>query len=467
MNLENYIKTISKYHNFTYNELVEFEKKLDWKEISANTAIKWDLIILERFQSNFDWSTLSRNKSIGWREVGCLEIAENNNQLFEVLRNSEIKWNENDFKNLKSNKIYRDYYFAIQNFFLELEIDWDIKYFIEEYSSFREDNGPFIETEYDNYSGEYVDQKMYGSQSSFNHYSIRLERVFEIYYSKNSYSSKYFIIAIENLREFFQSSSYSYEYKIMWEALSKSHSTPWNSKIIDTYCGKLHWRKLLSNESIHWTTEQIDKYNLLIQDFEWENDFDEAKEINAWNGLIINPKLPISLRIIAKKYSPDWKYLYLNKGINFTLDFLNYLEDELITLISIKNNSDFKYLEKNIFGNLHKNTEIKWTEEMLYNYKSVLNWTEEVYDSLESKSISYLPNFYYTAKFINDFEDKINFRKISSFKNVEWTREIIIKFKNRWDFEILKSNPSVSWNETFDEILNSKKSINKSEEMQW
>ena len=66
-------KNISGNYPFSEVQLEKFADKVDWEEISGNTAIAWTVSMLEKFKDRLHWDKLAGNRS---DEFVCTELLE-------------------------------------------------------------------------------------------------------------------------------------------------------------------------------------------------------------------------------------------------------------------------------------------------------------------------------------------------------------------------------------------------------
>jgi hypothetical protein len=52
---------ISRNYPLTEKMLMQYSENLDWKEVSGNSNIHWDVGMLERFRNRIHWEVFSRN----------------------------------------------------------------------------------------------------------------------------------------------------------------------------------------------------------------------------------------------------------------------------------------------------------------------------------------------------------------------------------------------------------------------
>lgn len=444
--------TISQFHKMDIFYLSNNQAQLNWDLVSINTNIDWTNEIIIRFENFLNWDSLSSNKSINWKNPELIALAAEQGKIWDIFENSTATWTKDDYYILKNENKLSDEWVLLQRIFLGKNLDWQLSEFIKEYESFLEQEcGPYIDYDYNSYTGEIRETKMYHSLTLYEEYQKCLEKIFKKYweqfcYSENAFTKALFKFSTNKSKEILP----PFYIKKNWEYLSKSKMLPWSKDLISKYASSWHWKNLLQNDSIAWTSDLIEFFFDKIENFSWENDFNEIIKINAWNGLLLNSNLKIELNYFYnKEINLNWKYLSHNKGIQFTRDFLDYLHDELFVLISYGNDIMLSEIRKAFFGNLHKNLEVKWTYEILEKYKHLLDWNDPIpyfnNRMWNTKKLSQLDNIYYTEDFINRFSDVIDFRFLSSYHNVEWNIELINRFKDLWDWKLLKKNQAIQW----------------------
>lgn len=60
------IDTISKEYKLSKEIIVEYEDVLNWKLLSSNELLEWDIEFINKYKKKWDWSALIRNISIRW-----------------------------------------------------------------------------------------------------------------------------------------------------------------------------------------------------------------------------------------------------------------------------------------------------------------------------------------------------------------------------------------------------------------
>ncbi|MEJ1241049.1 hypothetical protein WBG78_23075 [Chryseolinea sp. T2] len=63
-----FISHTCEYYPLDKSFIEKYEYELDWKSLSKNTAIEWDLEFLKRYETRFVWHELAGNESILWTE---------------------------------------------------------------------------------------------------------------------------------------------------------------------------------------------------------------------------------------------------------------------------------------------------------------------------------------------------------------------------------------------------------------
>jgi hypothetical protein len=178
-----------------------------------------------------------------------------------------------------------DWLYAL-NTYLDVDFDWDLEEFVNEFDSFREDCGPFLDQDYNSITGDFKETKCFGSQTTYYSYLQRLEEVFTLHW-KRYVSSKSILLKMLKGFAYFQpdkEKNYLYPFYIKkgWEYLSKSLIIPFDEDIIRQFKHQWHWYYLLRNKNITWTLDLLSEFEILIDNFTWENDFNEERKIYAW-----------------------------------------------------------------------------------------------------------------------------------------------------------------------------------------
>jgi hypothetical protein len=470
------------YRTSDLESLEEHKSIIDWALVSSNENIIWDKKIIVSFESYLDWDMLISNPSIdihvNWKDSDLLLLAHQHQKLWDVFDKKNIIWTKEDYFKLKGHQGFREIFPLLQRLFLQRNIEWTLKEFIEEYDAYKNNCGPFIDYDYNSFSGDVKEIKGYNSLTSFEEFLNELDTVFERYWGEYTYSEDVFIKSLIdfnhkrstgdlshsglNLTEkdndldqpfmaTIENSVHLAPYKKWnWKYLSKSAIVPWSLDVIQRFSLSWHWKLLLQNENIQWSENNLCLFLDQVNKFTWENNFEEEIKINAWNGLLLNRKIQIRIDFLHRQgIQPNLRYFALNEGGFFSKDHLKYLHDDLIPLISDYDNDLIEVYRKDFFGNLHKNKTIKWTYEILSNYKELLNWNDWITlregKTWKTRTLSRLDTIKYSHNFINRFSDVLDFKFLSSYENVEWSMELIQQYEKLWNWELLKENTSIPW----------------------
>ena len=79
--------------HWTEETLKKAQDKVDWGEVSDNGEIFWTNSMLERFENKIDWKKLSRSRSVSLMRVENLEKYKARWDWKELSDNSAIQWN--------------------------------------------------------------------------------------------------------------------------------------------------------------------------------------------------------------------------------------------------------------------------------------------------------------------------------------------------------------------------------------
>ncbi|MEL7118798.1 MAG: hypothetical protein AAFO07_05135, partial [Bacteroidota bacterium] len=84
-----FLRHLCQFHPLEFEFLREYEYELDWRFISKNKRIEWNLSILEAFEDRFLWHELAWNESIIW-ETKLIERFEKRLDWYYLGRNTNL-----------------------------------------------------------------------------------------------------------------------------------------------------------------------------------------------------------------------------------------------------------------------------------------------------------------------------------------------------------------------------------------
>lgn len=367
-------RLISKSFPFSSSHLSKFSKSLDWKEISENTNIQWNMDDIKNFDKSLDWSVFSQNNQ--WT-LGTLKEFEEKIDWSSLSLNTKIDWQE--IIEVYENKL------NWKNLSKNVSFDWSKENIIK-------------------------------YQSKIDWYNLC---------SNNEVAFDFSILQL-------------FENKIDWNIIATNQGNWWTKEIIEFYKNKLRWRNLLvygtfwneeliehfrkeiendygfaqlsENPNVDWTLEILEKYE------------DEL----GWGNLAENPGLPWSFELI-EKYKENWNWSYLG-SIAWNFEFADkHINDfttmngssSLWTNKTIIKNEEFCIKHKDILFPPHKgsgmtrwidasaNDELPVSTNFFYELKDNLDWDRNLFSMLKR-----------TGKYNNLIKD-INLEIVEFFDGIE------------------------------------------------
>jgi WG containing repeat len=270
-------------HNYPFNEteLNKWQNYLDWRLISCNTNIRFNLRLITHFIKRWFWLELSQNKAITW-DSKTIEACE-----FFLDRPDNILGNP--IKNIRKSEN------AKKNTDLEAEIAEKL-----------ENELPSI-----------LENDLHLNEINTN--------------ESNNQKAKWNEDLIEKHKD-----------KINWKEFSQNTIIDWTPKLILKYADKLDFEALSDNESINWTYEliaefkdKIDWLRFCKMNKHWtEEIISKFNTYFCWDVLVDNKYFPWNLDLIKKFNSKMLDKNHLSKEMIFygnaipkDLNYLNYLND--------------------------------------------------------------------------------------------------------------------------------------------
>lgn len=95
----------------------------------------------------------------------------------------------------------------------------------------------------------------------------------------------------------------------------------------------------------------------------------------------------------------------------------------------------FKYKELIWWDALSENKNIKWTSQILFQFKDLLDWENRMWKN---------PSLPVSIDFIKNYND-INYYHLAMNEGSHWNAEFITSLKDRWNWHYLLLNESINW----------------------
>lgn len=156
--------------------------------------------------------------------------------------------------------------------------------------------------------------------------------------------------------------------EIDWGSFSENTKVDWDL-IFPYYDDRLNWKNLSGNNSFPWTVENIFKYQSKVD----------------WYSLCKNEAAEFDINILRHFQDKiDWNIIATNTGKWWTKQIIDEFKDRLrwrnlLVFGTFWTSELIEYFEDYIrkdygFIELSHNSEVEWTEDLLYKYKDILGW---------------------------------------------------------------------------------------------
>lgn len=385
-------QSILKNTAITWNlKLIEkFSEYISWYEFSSCTNVEWSIELIERFSEKLEWIPLSRNESIPW-SIELIEIFSEKLEWVLLSSNVSIPWSE-------------ELIFCFIN-------RWDLA-------------------------------SIFGNKSFS---SLDWANDLKLYIINSVLRDRYIV-------------NYNY--------LSKVTEITWTDELVERYKTKLNWYYLSLNPSLklseNFIIENIENFATLV-DFIYEDDR------MLCSGLSCNENIPWSYNLLkTKSYLWDWRYLSGNNSLPWSIEFINSFKDywewsciKEYKFFNLKNNELIcsKWIE--LPCSLSSNISLPWSIELLesfhneWDWKELsqnesLPWNEELFDKFYEKwdwnELSINKSIKWNETLISKYINYLNWKCLSSNTSIIWSIELIDRYYNHWDWEEISKNKSVNHN---------------------
>lgn len=401
-----FIEVIS--HNYPFNqiELKQWQEYLDWRLVSCNSRIQFDIDLVDHFKHRLFWTELSKNKTIHWgREIlsSCISFLCRpshilGNPISNISRSGNVKWSialieefkeKWDWQELSSNNNLPWSDELIKRF----SPFWDWKSLCVNGKFWNEDIIASLENELDqNY-------ERWNHLLSNPHIQWSKELIYkykEKWFSAMPFTGYHAYDVYANTalpwdEEFVE----VFKDKFNWYRLSKSNVLPWSEKFIHKFSQYWVWKALANNASISWDEKLITKFE------------DKLSLTELHMSLFDNPSVKWNKNLIDKYIDKiNWRVLSQNININWTFELID------------------KYIEKLDWSYLSANTSIPWSYELIDRYIEKLDWN----------NLNYKTSIIWSVDLIHKYSSKINFHRLLDNEDINWDYELIEKFKDVIDW---------------------------------
>ena len=440
-----FIQGFSYYYPVPEELLSQYEDVWDWKQLSRNTAVKWNAHIIEKFKNNWNWGYrgLSTNKAMPWSPE-LLEQFKDNWSWYhlgwepEVINDRKMlsmcfaRWNEWHQKNLFTFYAFmpkmdgRASSWAEEFFETRPNLNWKM---FSAYKGFPW-TADFIRKHADKLDWKELSSNT-GLPWSAALISEHLDRWdwFGVSYFPTTLSSPEMIESFKD--------------QINWYAFTFNKERKWNSDLLIRFRDKLHWVRTATNEgglivhieglynhaSILWTPELYKNCNKSIEEYFARLAETEKELFSESNFILLKEDEHWTIHQDGSNWSEDYLKMLIDltkvfpekKIINwklFGLSFSNWETWSKETIGHCLQQIDLSVLVENQTFPWHNHVE---TFDRLAQYQK--DWHGWV-------NLSSSQGLKLTEEMIEQYEDKWSWDSLSG--NLTLTLAIIKKYKNRW-----------------------------------
>lgn len=366
-------------HNYPFNEieLGHWQEYLDWRLVSCNSRIQFDLNLIDHFKHRWFWTELSKNKTIHWsREIlsSCISFLCRpshilGNPISNISRSGNVKWSivlieefkeKWDWLELSSNENLPWSDELIKRF----SPLWNWKSICVNGKFWTEDFIASLENELDQ------NNERWNYLLSNPHIQWTKELIYKY---KEKWISAIPLIGYQT-------------YDVYANA-----ALPWDDEFIELFKDKFNWYRLSESKILPWSENFINKFSQY-----W-----------VWETLAKNASIPWDEKLITK------------------------FEDKLSLTelhMNISDKPSVKWNESLIDKNIDK---INWTE---LSQSTDINWTNELIDKYSDKLDWYsfcMFNKNWSEEIIEKFNELFYWDMLVGNKNFPWSLELIKRFHSR------------------------------------
>lgn len=322
---------LCKYYPFPISVISRFEEKINWKSLSSNLNINWDIAFIEKYSKRFDWPyEICVNPSLPWSTQFILKFDRRLQNKEKLSSNTGIPWT---YELIDTLKYKWNWNWLVYN----NSIPWTPKMIVD-----------------------------------FNLFPLNLSNILDRNLWTEDFISKY-------------------KKEIKWAHLCYNPSLPWSDNFIDRYknywvneekCTNKWtvspWKGVSQNSGINWTLQFIRSYSKIPI----------IRSLGLyWTEMSQNESIPFQNDIFQYyKNKWDWIFLSSNNNLFITNDQIEQNKHKIIWTSKDKGRQTIasnrslpwseelidKYLDKWDWHELSMNEGIPWSEEIIHKYQSKL-----------------------------------------------------------------------------------------------
>lgn len=334
-------------YSFSFDQLKKYQSFFEWRTISGNTQIKWDVRTLEAFSKNLEWDSISVNSSV-FKDVSLVDQFEDRIRWERhpvasratIASNTGLPWSEEFIKKYESKLFFEELTeneslpwteqlinkyldrWDLQSLSNNNGLPWSLSFFEKYLSYFLSFQFPFGINEAIYGIFEIVDKYYY----LLDWYSIwsnpqlpwidkKLLEYWEEhinwrYIACNEFLLKNPIFFEEHLDKWLDKNNHAFY------TLSSNEAIPWTKELIQRFTGRWNWENLSRNEGLPWSIDFIDRYAHLLQ---WGG-YEEHIKMEDLTVEQMNEHVPLGTYHTG---------LIANKALPWSIDFLLYYEDKI------------------------------------------------------------------------------------------------------------------------------------------
>ncbi len=364
-------QSIERFYPFTSDEMLEYEKFLDFGNLSFNRNIAWSEYILREYSDKLCWTALTSNPSVPWDAklvhtfenyinwqvaANCPHFPWTRELFFRYkdlldwlnLYEMPVKLHQDDFRRFNSEQLSHLIRFENIAWTMELieryeyDFNWDL---------LGSNPGlPYSENFFKTFHEHFSYIQVLGHPWLMHDENLAImERIAYIEYNLLSQYKEYWT------EEFIE----RHAEQLNWDLLSSNQNLPWSKDFLLKYEDRWNWHEMSGNIKVPWTWELIEKY-----EEEWNWQVDDDPFISLMGTMSSNRALPWSRKFVErfghqlgfgsveKLGEDDYALLFgisSNRKIDWTLDFLLKYKDKW-ELEALGNNGAVYSLIKSLVG---------------------------------------------------------------------------------------------------------------------
>ena len=399
-------------HNYPFNqiELDYWQEYLDWRLVSCNSRIQFDLNLIDHYKHRLFWTELSKNKTIHWsREIlsSCISFLCRPNHILgnpisNISRSGNVKWSiafieefkeKWDWLELSSNENLPWSDGLIKRF----SPSWDWKSLCVNGKFWNEEIIASLENELDqNY-------ERWNHLLSNPHIQLSKGLIYkykEKWFSAIPFTGYHAYDVYENAALPWDEGFIElFKDKFNWYRLSESKILPWSENFINKFSQYWEWEALAKNDSIPWDNKLITKFEEKLSLTKPHIRISD-KPSEKWNESLIDKNID----------KINWIELSQNTNINWTDELIDKYSDQLYW---------------NNFCRINKN----WSEEIIDKFNELFYWDELANNKFFPWNLGLIKRFH--SKMFNENNDSFNkhYLRTTDPKDLDYYENLYVKYK--------------------------------------